>query len=182
MSAVTHGNPASAMRRAAASVPRAASVAGMIGLHGPKRTPEFAGEPRISASGIRTIGGSSGLWPVGQKNQQFRSLLQCNKIDFRRRKTMFRAHGPIRNSTVRPPRNSGCCFGWLGSGRSRFEVSCRFHSSACPTKFSPQFKLPVTPSPPRSRNRQFPTCWRAATCSASRRPAPARRQPSRCRC
>ena len=35
---------------------------------------------------------------------------------------------------------------------------------------------------PHPGSRRFRTCWRAATCSASPRPAPARRRPSCCRC
>src|SRR6266851_2770100 len=57
----------------------------------------------------------------------------------------------------------------------RFEVLCLFPSLAYPTKFSALSKRPATPTPPPSRNRRSRTCWRDATCSASRRPVPARR-------
>ena len=66
--------------------------------------------------------------------------------------------------------------------RCRLEAQCLFPISAFPIRSSPQLRLPATRPPPPSRNRRSPTFWRAATFSASPRPAPARPPLSSCPC
>src|SRR5207248_10885036 len=64
--------------------------------------------------------------------------------------------------------------------RCRLEAQCLFPISAFPIRSSPRLRPLVTRSLPPSRNRRFLTFWRAATFSASPRPAPARPLPSSC--
>jgi hypothetical protein len=72
----------------------------------------------------------------------------------------------------------------LGSSAPRSELGARcdaFSQLGLSDKVSPPFRPPVTPPHP-IQSRPSRTCSHAATCSASRRPAPARPRPSRCRC
>ena len=97
---------------------------------------------------------------------------------------MFRPEtARLNHSTVRPAQlNRRFHPARVSTGRFALEVICPFRSSACPTRFSPQSKRLATPPPLPSKSRRSPTFSRAATCSASRRPAPARPPPSCCRC